>query len=109
MKTKLIWFTAIGLVLWMVWSVYAATFDATKSYRQLMDWTLLNQRDDTHTEMVDSAVLDSGEAADSGIQIVLHITMAHADANAAGDPAYADELKHMRRRTDELRDGYAAV
>jgi len=79
----------VAAVFWMVTTIYAATFDATKSYGQLLDWTMLDQRDDTHTEYVDSAVLDSGESADSALRIVLHIDMAHQDANAAGDPAYA--------------------
>jgi hypothetical protein len=29
--------------------------------------------------------------------------------NLAADPAHADTLARLRRRTDELRDGYASV
>ena len=41
----------------------------------------------------------------------LHDLKADPDefTNLAGDPALAEELRHMRARTDELRDGYAAV
>lgn len=88
MKKKLLWTAAITLVLYIAVTIYAATFDATKSYGTLLDWTLLDDTAST-AEMVDSAVLDSGESADSGLRIVLHIDMAHSNTSAAGDAAYA--------------------
>lgn len=78
MKTKLIWFTAIGLVLWMVWSVYAATFDATKSAGSLLDWTEM-----ANATTVESGELDSGEGLNASIQAVLHIDMCASTATAA--------------------------
>lgn len=49
---------------------------ASKSQGQLMDWTALDE-----TVGVESGILDS-EGYDDSIHAMLHITMAHKDANA---------------------------
>jgi hypothetical protein len=57
---------------------------ATKSQGQLLDWTLLNE-----TVGVESTVLDSGEGYDTDLNAMLHVTMAHIDANAnTGSPGF---------------------
>lgn len=50
---------------------------ATKSQGQLMDWTLLDE-----TVGIESAALNAGEGYDDSLQAMLHIAMAHQDANA---------------------------
>ena len=57
---------------------------ATKSQGELLDWTLL-----TDDAGVESTVLNSGEGYDDSLQAMLHVTMAHADANAnTGTPGF---------------------
>jgi len=57
---------------------------ATKSQGELLDWTLLS--DDIGVE---SNALDSGEGYDDSLKAMLHVTMAHADANAnTGSPGF---------------------
>ena len=57
---------------------------ATKSQGQLLDWTLLDEG-----VGIESNVLNSGEGYDDSLQAMLHVTMAHIDANAnTGSPGF---------------------
>ena len=57
---------------------------ATKSQGQLLDWTLL-----TDDAGIETDILDDTQGYDNSIQAMLHVTMAHYDANAnTGTPGF---------------------
>ena len=88
--------TALTLCLCLLVAPLMAA-DATKAQGQLMDWTLLD--DTAGTPFVESAVLDAGEGYDAAITTVLHVTMCHCSADAAGD--YAGFKVFVRISADE--------
>lgn len=73
--------SAMCMVLIAVTPLIAA--DLTKSQGELMDWTLVPLHlDDGTANYIKTDVLDSGEGLDASLTAVLHITMAHCDADA---------------------------
>ena len=57
---------------------------STKSQDELLDWTILDE-----TIGIESAILNAGEGLNDNLVGMLHVTMAHCDANAnTGTPGF---------------------